>query len=464
MMEKEETADCSGEVQMKPQVSVIVPVHNAQTTLKRCVNSIIHQEYTDLELLLIDDGSTDGSGVLCDEFAAQDKRVTVIHKENSGVSDARNLGLSRARGTYLQFVDSDDWITPDATKRLVKTAEDNECDLVIADFYRVIGERLSPKGNIDEAEAFSREKYAAYMMENPADFYYGVLWNKLFRREIVEKYQLRMDSSVSWCEDFMFNLEYIRHAKVFCAIQIPLYYYVKTKGSLVSQGMSFAKTVRMKRAVFDCYTNFYKNIFSEEDYEKIRFQVYRFLIDAAGDGTLSIGAKKLKNQLYISMEGIGTEGILPEIYRNRKLLDYYLEPIGIKYDLSLKDVRLLLCLCDTASPCSKRDLADRLEETSQGISRRLQRLAAKGYLKTEEALPGRKQGESRKTKRMRIDFLPEAEPILQEIRAAQSEDMELRLSGFTEEERELYRKLTKKMNYNMQKILSNYGSILSSEI
>ena len=218
---------------MSPKVSVIVPVHNAQATLSRCINSIIHQEYTDLELLLIDDGSTDGSGAICDEFASQDERVMVVHKENSGVSDSRNLALSRARGVYLQFVDSDDWITPDATKRFVKTAEESGCDLVIADFYRVIGERLSPKGNIDAAEPFSREQYAAYMMENPADFYYGVLWNKLFRREIVEQYHLRMDPSVSWCEDFMFNLEYIRHARVFSAIQIPLYYYVKTKGSLL---------------------------------------------------------------------------------------------------------------------------------------------------------------------------------------------------------------------------------------
>ncbi|MDE6951519.1 MAG: glycosyltransferase, partial [Lachnospiraceae bacterium] len=205
---------------MNPQVSIIVPVHNAQATLRRCVNSIIHQEYAELELLLIDDGSTDGSGAICDEFAAQDERIVVIHKENGGVSEARNLGLSKARGTYLQFADSDDWISPDATKQFVKAAQETDCDLVIADFYRVIGERLSPKGNIDETEAFSREKYAAYMMENPADFYYGVLWNKLFRREIVEKYKRRIDPYVSWCEDFMFNLEYIRHAKVFCALQI----------------------------------------------------------------------------------------------------------------------------------------------------------------------------------------------------------------------------------------------------
>ncbi len=449
---------------MFPEVSIIVPVHNVQATLSRCISSIIHQEYTDFELLLIDDGSTDGSGAICDEFAAQDERITVIHKENSGVSDTRNLALAKARGTYLQFVDSDDWITPDATKRFVKTAEDHHCDLVIADFYRVIGERLSPKGNIDETEPFSKEQYAAYMMENPADFYYGVLWNKLFRREIVEKYHLRMDPSVSWCEDFMFNLEYIRHARVFCAVQIPLYYYVKTKGSLASQGISLAKTVRMKRAVFDCYNNFYKNIFSEEDYEKIRFQVYRFLIDAAGDGTLSLGAKKLENQLYISLEEISGSGALSEIYRCRKLLDYYLEPVAVKYDLSLQDARLILCLCSADSLCRKRDLADRLGETSQGISRRLQKLAAKGYLETEEAKPGRRRGESRKTKRIKITFLPEAEQVLQELRQAESEEAELRFLGFTDEERELYQNLTEKMNHNMRKILSNYGSIVSDGI
>ena len=447
---------------MSPKVSIIVPVHNAQATLSRCVSSILHQEYTDFELLLIDDGSTDASGTLCDEFASQDERVTVIHKENSGVSDTRNLALSKAEGIYLQFVDSDDWITPDATKRFVKTAEENACDLVIADFYRVIGERLSPKGNIDTAEPFSREQYAAYMMESPADFYYGVLWNKLFCREIVEKYRLRMDSSVSWCEDFMFNLEYIRHAKVFCAIQIPLYYYVKTKGSLASQGMNLPKAVKMKREVFDCYNNFYKNIFSEEDYEKIRFQVYRFLIDAAGDGILSLGAKKLENQLYISLEGISKGGALSEIYRCSKLLDYSLEPIAFKYGLSFQDVRFLLCLGESTLVFSKRDLADRLGDTPQGISRRLQNLTAKGYLKAEDAMPGRQRGESRKTKRIKVTLLPDADLILRELKQAEAEDAELRFSGFTEEEREIYRKLARKMSYNMQRLLSNYGSIISS--
>ncbi|MEI3306234.1 MAG: glycosyltransferase family A protein [Dysosmobacter sp.] len=95
-------------------------------------------------------------------------RVIAIHKPNTGVSDTRNLAISRARGTYLQFLDSDDWITPDATTLLVQTARQHDCDLVISDFYRVVGERVSRKGDIDDDTVLTREEYAAHMMENPA--------------------------------------------------------------------------------------------------------------------------------------------------------------------------------------------------------------------------------------------------------------------------------------------------------
>ena len=130
----------------------------------------------------------------------------------------------------------------------------------------------------------------------------------------------------------------------------------------------------------------------------------------------------------------------------------------------MQDARLLLCLSDAAAVCSKRDLADRLGDTPQGISKRIQKLTAKGYLKCEEAMPGRQRGESRKTKRISVVFLPEADPAIQELKQAEAEDAELRFSGFTDEEREIYRELSRRMNYNMQKILSNYGSIISPEI
>ena len=104
---------------MNPTVSIIVPVYNAEATISRCIESIINQEYRDFELLLIDDGSTDSSGTICDRYAAEDSRIRLIHKENTGVSETRNMALDLACGTYLQFLDSDDWITPNATRLFV---------------------------------------------------------------------------------------------------------------------------------------------------------------------------------------------------------------------------------------------------------------------------------------------------------------------------------------------------------
>ena len=132
---------------MTPTVSIIVPVYNAVNTIGRCIESILNQEYSDFELLLVNDGSADGSGAICDAYADRDSRVRVFHQVNSGVSASRNLALDHAKGDYLQFLDSDDWITPDATSSLVRAAETNRCDLVIADFYRVVGERVSHKSN-----------------------------------------------------------------------------------------------------------------------------------------------------------------------------------------------------------------------------------------------------------------------------------------------------------------------------
>jgi Glycosyl transferase family 2. len=253
---------------MVPLVSIIVPIYNSEKTLGRCIESILNQTYKDFELILLNDGSTDDSGRICDMYASQDIRVHVVHKENTGVSDTRNQGIAMARGQYLQFVDSDDWITPDATELFVRTAEKYQCDMIIADFYRVIGERVSKKGAIEQEGIIDRVAYATYMMQKPADFYYGVLWNKFFKRSIVEKYGLKMDSAISWCEDFIFNLEYLRYVRSVYVLKIPVYYYVKTKGSLVSQGMSVKRIIQMKRTVFGYYNNFYKDVFGDEEYEK----------------------------------------------------------------------------------------------------------------------------------------------------------------------------------------------------
>ncbi len=438
---------------MNPTVSIIVPVYNAEKYINRCIDSILNQEYTDFELLIADDGSSDGTSAILDEYVAKDSRVIVIHKENSGVSDSRNCCIDRARGTYLQFLDSDDWITSDATKLFVRAAIENDCDLVIADFYRVVGERVSIKGDIEEDGVLSREEFAAHMMENPADFYYGVLWNKLYRRDIVEKYHLRMDGKISWCEDFMFNLEYICHAQKFYALNAPIYYYVKTKGSLVSQGASISNTVKMKLSVFEYYNNFFKNVFDEEEYDKKRLQVYRFFIDAASDGVVAPvsmpGTARLGTErATVYSEGMVEDSAMMEIYRDRKLLEHYLEPIALKCDLTMREARLLLYISEPRIVRDRKELADLTNISRRGLNITLQRLVAKGYIELEEV-------HSRKIadRSLSISLLPEAEGIYEQLATAQLDYDNARFQGFSVEEREQYARLEKRIKENMQRVL-----------
>lgn len=433
---------------MKPSVSIIVPVYNAEAGLRRCVESVLNQEYSSFELLLADDGSQDGSGAICDAFAAGDSRVRVFHKENSGVSDTRNLCLSQARGRYLQFLDADDWITPDATKLLVRAMEERRCDLVVADFYRVVGERVSHKGDIDEDSVLSREEYAARMMENPADFYYGVLWNKLYRRDLVEKHGLRMNPDISWCEDFMFNLEYIRHARRFFALQVPIYYYVKTKGSLCTQGLSISKTIQMKLTAFEYYNQFYKTVLDEEEYEKRRLKIYRFLIDAAQDGVVPpVSARLGSERVRVSSAALESEGLLFDFFRERKLLDYYLEAAALRHDLSLQEARLLLYLRQSG-PSTRRELADFTGLSRGGLSILLNRLEGKELIGVSET----REAEGRE-KRLDIAFRPAAAPVLEDMEAAWRDFTSARLSGFSREEREQYGQLAGRVQENIRKVL-----------
>ena len=170
----------------RPLISVIIPVYNVAPYLERCLDSVAAQTWENLEVWLVDDGSTDGSLALCEARAEQDSRFRVLRQANAGVSAARNRGMDHASGQYLQFVDGDDFLPPDATENLVRTAAATGADLVVGRFWRVAGGRAAVRGHIREARVLTRQDYAEEMLKAPANFYYGVLWNKLYRRSIVE--------------------------------------------------------------------------------------------------------------------------------------------------------------------------------------------------------------------------------------------------------------------------------------
>ncbi len=452
-----------------PLVSIIVPVYNAEKTIDRCVNSILNQEYRDFELLLLDDGSTDASGAICDAYARKDPRVHVLHKANSGVSDTRNRGITRAKGKYLQFADSDDWLTPEATKFLVQAATDHNCDMVIADFYRVIGERVSQKGSIEEEGIMERADFAIKMMQKPADFYYGVLWNKLYKRSIIDKHHLRMDNSVSWCEDFMFNLEYVRHARTVYALRVPVYYYVKTKGSLVSQGISVKKTIQMKRTVFACYNDFYKDVFDDMDYEKRKGQVYRFLFDAASDGSVSPlnipGTYRLGNErTRVGAGALEGEGVLFDAYRERKLQERLLDIVALRNDLATVDVKLLYFLGQPHEKCTLKEIADILNITKRELSASIQKLLGKEMIavvektraqakepqKEERQKETKQKEEKQKAGEKEYIVTQEAENVMSELLFVLCDLEQIEYEGFSPEERAMYEKLNEKRKHNIQ--------------
>ena len=423
---------------MGPAVSIIVPVYNAEGALRRCIESILRQSCADFELLLVDDGSRDSSGAICDEYAAKDARVRVFHKENGGVSAARNLALDHAQGKYIQFLDSDDWVVPDATLLFLRAAEEHEADMVISDFYRVVGERVSVKGDIEEDRVLSRTEYAEHMMANPADFYYGVLWNKLYRRDILCAHRIRMDEDISWCEDFLFNLEYIRCAQRFYALNVPLYYYVKTKGSLASQ-ISISKTVRMKLSMFEYYNRLYQEIFDEEEYEKHRLKVYRFLLDAAGDGavpplSLKLGAERVQ----VEPQTLSEEGILADAYRDRKLLERCVENAAMEQGLSIREALVLLALGKDGYTGRRRDLAALAGLNRSTLYHTLQQLGARGFVRLSQ--------ES-------VAVLPPAREPLAALEKSLADYKALRFADFTPEETEQYKTLHRRVKQNVRRAL-----------
>lgn len=190
-----------------PKVSVIVPVYNVEKYIRRCVDSILSQTFTDFELLLVDDGSKDKSAVICDGYVTDDHRIRVLHKENGGVSSARNLGIEEAKGEWISFVDADDWIDSDYLENLLKVGRNS--DIVISGFQYVLlrGGKLfflntvTPSLKLSYDELFS----LPHLMSTP--------WCKLFKTNIIKGNAVRFDEKMKMGEDRCFVNAYLCHVE-----------------------------------------------------------------------------------------------------------------------------------------------------------------------------------------------------------------------------------------------------------
>ncbi len=329
-----------------PTVSIIVPVYNAKNYLHKCIDALLSQNFDDFELILVNDGSKDESGKICDEYATKDNRIKVIHKENGGVSSARNRGLDEASGKYIMFCDSDDYIKEEFCAPMVELAKgDNDC-LVIAGITKIrdtktLSDDLCPEYEEGATVTLTNKEYCdLYVKLNLKEPFLltNMPYNKLFCREIIEKHHLRFNTQIHYNEDFIFNLQYLQKVSRVKIYNKSIYhYYLDAPGSLCKKyfkdiiNMFRAKEDVLKSVIIDNATNqkdalkvWYTMVFDDTNRainntfspsnsasKKIKTKYCTKLIrDKRFRKSLKIADTKGYNRLYIHSLKLGSFGLV----------------------------------------------------------------------------------------------------------------------------------------------------------
>ena len=204
------------------KISIIVPVYKVELYLEKCVNSIINQTYKNLEIILVDDGSPDNCGAMCEELAKVDNRIKVIHKENGGHSSARNVGLDIATGEYVAFIDSDDWIEPDFVEVLEKLLTENDADFSVCGMHNEYTEESTLVRN-HKISASVVEKSDIFVQIIDNHLFYGYAWNKLFKKDVIDN--VRFDESLLFCEDIDYSVRVADKCQKVAFTSEKLYHY-----------------------------------------------------------------------------------------------------------------------------------------------------------------------------------------------------------------------------------------------
>ena len=219
-----------------PLISVIVAVYNIEKYIEKCILSLINQTYTNLEIILVDDGATDSSGQICDSYAKKDERIKVIHRENGGLSAARNTGIESAGGEYISFVDGDDWIDADMYECLVKAAVSFSAELV-ACRYRCVYPEITVDNSTDRVLVFEGTKMLEkYLEEDENCLIQHAAWNKLYKRELLltERFP-----EGKWYEDVVFSAKMLANIQTGVYLDSAKYNYIlQRQGSIMSQGIN----------------------------------------------------------------------------------------------------------------------------------------------------------------------------------------------------------------------------------
>lgn len=286
-----------------PKFSVIVPIYNVEKYLPRCIDSLVNQTLKDIEIILVDDGSPDNCPVICDEYAAKDDRIKVIHKKNGGVSAARNDGLYFATGEYVIFCDSDDWMELDACEVMYETALQNDVDVVVGDIYRIKGheaiynryfaEEFTYRDRSDMDKLVEADIYQNYCHLPPTTptIGYGGPWNKAVRRTFLLEHGIQFDVSLlGLYDDILYTAYVYANTKSVTYVQKPVYNYVVVETSITNSYKS--NSVDISRRIFEAFESFISNNCSEGKWNK----AYYALVIRRLEETLRLYFFSLKNK------------------------------------------------------------------------------------------------------------------------------------------------------------------------
>lgn len=215
-------------------ISVIVPVYKVEKYLDKCVASIVNQTYKNLEIILVDDGSPDNCGAMCDAWAAKDSRIRVIHKENGGLSDARNAGMAVAAGEWIAFVDSDDWIADDMYEALLRAAREHNCGVTACQYALIYSDKALPEvAGGGEVTVLDRLEAMHALIQDGC--VRQVVWNKLYRADLVRD----IPFAVGKChEDEFWTWQVIARIDRYAMVDCVGYYYLQRGGSIMGQSYS----------------------------------------------------------------------------------------------------------------------------------------------------------------------------------------------------------------------------------
>ena len=259
-------------------VSIIVPIYKVEDYIRECIDSILAQTYPYFELILVDDGSPDNCGRICDDYAKGDNRIKVVHKVNGGISSARNAGLEVAKGEWIMHVDGDDWIEPDMIESLIEAAQITGADMVIGDFVK-----YGPSAGYNKLPTWSSDKKKS--MSNYLAYTMTTIWGSIAKRSLYADHSLKSPEGISYCEDFHLIVRLCHFAKKVVNVHRPFYHYRYRPTSIMSNLNK--KTEADEQWVYQDTIRFFKELGVYEDYRKVMSwrvlkSAQELLLDPAG--------------------------------------------------------------------------------------------------------------------------------------------------------------------------------------